>query len=196
MKPFRIAALAAALLLAAGAAYQFSSPADASVTRVCRPAASGASPGPGRWTAPGSGTAYNVDPLGCALISFTDYTDALAAGFRLGPLTQSVGLIGVTNNTVPSPAELVLPPGAFIQGIVVENTTANAVTGGVKIGTTSGGTEVVTALTCGASCLTHVADSAISKRVFSASTPTTLYITAVTSMNSAVLNVTVTYAYF
>lgn len=84
-----------------------------------------------------------------------------------------------------------VPAGYAITDIMIENTTANAVTGGIKIGTTSGGTDVVAAQAVGANGL--VMTGSILKRVFSTSAPTALYIDAVTSWNSASLNISVSY---
>lgn len=83
-----------------------------------------------------------------------------------------------------------VPAGYYIKDIFVQNTTANAVTGGLKIGTTLGGVDVVAALAVGANALTYVLDAAILLRIFSLTAATTLYFDAVTLFNSASLNVT------
>lgn len=84
-----------------------------------------------------------------------------------------------------------VPAGYYIKDIFVENTTANAVTGGIKVGTTDGGVDVVAALAVGANALTYVLDAALLKRIFSLTAATTLYFDAVTAFNSASLNVTI-----
>lgn len=89
-----------------------------------------------------------------------------------------------------------LPPSTYIQHIIVNNTTANAVTGGIAFGSTSGGTDIVTALTCGANCLAFTLDSALSKRVFSTTAQQPIYAAAVTAWNSANVTITVVYGYF
>lgn len=89
----------------------------------------------------------------------------------------------VTGNTTVS-----IPAGNIIQDLVIENTTGNAVTGGIKIGTTNGGTDVVLALAVGSNSLQTVLDAALLKRVFSMSGSTTLYVQTVTLWNSASLN--------
>ena len=98
--------------------------------------------------------------------------------------TKVLKLTGVTGNTTAE-----IPAGNALLAVLVENTTANAVTGGVKIGTTAGGTDVVVALTVGASALTFVADAAVLKRLFSMSSAQTLHIQAVIAWNSANLNI-------
>lgn len=84
-----------------------------------------------------------------------------------------------------------VPANCFIADIIIINNTANAVTGGLKFGTTNGGTEVVTAVAVGASAYTHVLDSALTKRVFSKTAATTIYVQDVTAWNSANVDVNV-----
>ncbi len=83
----------------------------------------------------------------------------------------------------------VLPKNTYIDDIIINNTTANAVTGGIKIGTTLGGTDVVTALAVGANATVYANPTGIAKRVFTVDT--TLYIDAVAAFNSASLNISV-----
>jgi hypothetical protein len=84
---------------------------------------------------------------------------------------------------------LVIPAGWMLEAVVIENLTANAVTGGVRVGTTDGGAEVVVAQAVAANALVRIADAALLKGVFSTSADQTLYIQAVTSWNSASLNI-------
>lgn len=81
-----------------------------------------------------------------------------------------------------------IPAMYSIESIVIQNTTANAVTGGIKIGTTNGGTEVIVAQAVAGNDLLVVKDATILKNVFSSTVATTLYIQAVTSWNSASLD--------
>jgi hypothetical protein len=83
----------------------------------------------------------------------------------------------------------VVPAGMFIEAVCIENTTANAITGGLKIGTTAGGSDVLNAYTVGASLLSIIDDELL-KKIFSKSSNTTLYIQAVTAWNSASINLT------
>lgn len=99
------------------------------------------------------------------------------------PLVQVVALAAVLANTTVS-----IPPGYMIVGLSVRNTTANAVTGGVRIGTTDGGVDVVVALAVAGSAILGVPDATILKKYFSASAATTLFIQTVTLWNSASLN--------
>lgn len=92
--------------------------------------------------------------------------------------------LSVTSNTTAS-----IPAGYFIQDIVIQNTTANAITGGVRIGTTDLGVDVAIAIAVGANALFAVPDATLLKRIFSMSGATTLYIQTVTLWNSASLNI-------
>lgn len=179
--------------LLAGALLIPAAPAEAASAVMCRPAAVAAAAGPARWTAPGSSTSYTLDAAGCAVIAAADLTDAAAGGFTQSGRVRALVKTAITAQDFTS---LVLPASTYIHQIIVRNTTANAVTGGIKIGTTAGGTDVVAALTCGANCLTPVADAALLKRVFSVTATQTLSIDAVTAWNSASVEVTVLYSYF
>lgn len=184
--------LAAAALLAA---VFVSAPADAAVVVMCRAAASGAAPGPARWTAPGSGTAYSLDNMGCGLIALADITDAQAGGFtQVGTVRAIVFNTGVATGTTDFVVGN-LPASTYVNNIIVSNSVAAAVTGGISFGTTANGTEVVTALTCGASCYTFIADSALTKRVFSLTAPTPIHAAAVTAWNSANVTITILYSF-
>ncbi|MCH7529255.1 MAG: LamG domain-containing protein [Candidatus Marinimicrobia bacterium] len=76
----------------------------------------------------------------------------------------------------------VVPAGYRIRSITVEETAGNAITGGLKIGTSAGGTQVVNAQAVGASALV---DCALGTRLFSLTTAQTLYVEDVTAWNSA-----------
>lgn len=90
-------------------------------------------------------------------------------------------------NAVIANTNFSVPAGWAIDQIHFANTTANAVTGGIRIGTTAGGTEVVVAQAVGANVLDTIADANILKKVFSRTAAQSLFIQAVTSWNSASL---------
>lgn len=93
-------------------------------------------------------------------------------------------------NQAQANATAVLPAGSVIEAITFRNKTANAVTGGIRVGTTNGGAEVVTAATVGANAFVQATVNA-----FTLSTSSqTLYVQAVTSWNSAVVDVVIHYA--
>lgn len=108
-------------------------------------------------------------------------------------LQSNIGIGSIYAKAQTGNFTLTIPANCVLDGIVIINTTANAVTGGIKVGTTSGGTDVVAAQAVGANALVSVADVSILKRVFSISASQTLFIQAVTAWNSASLNVYFTY---
>jgi hypothetical protein len=123
--------------------------------------------------------------------STTKYIDCfhLDGRYATDPASFSTSrLAAVTANTTATVSK-----NGVIKSITIVNTTANAVTGGIKIGTTNGGTEVVAAQAVGANEILTISDASILKRIFSTSADTTLYIQAVTAWNSASLNIYFTY---
>lgn len=173
-------------------ALAFVVPAEAASIRVCSPIGFNGTP-PTQFKAPNSSNLYTVDSRGCFLVPYGDLGDARAAGFIPSDTVKSLVVSGIGALDFTS---IVIPAGAFITGIIVDNSTANAVTGGLDFGTTSAGTDVISALACAANCLVPVVDSAILKRVFSRTVATPISITAHTSWNSAKVNVTIFYGYF
>lgn len=103
--------------------------------------------------------------------------------------TTSLSGAGTTVRATANTADttVIIPAGYAIASCSLINTTANAVTGGVKVGTTSGATDVVTALAVGASAL--IANTVLSKSIFSATVDQTLFIQSVVAWNSAVVNI-------
>jgi hypothetical protein len=86
-----------------------------------------------------------------------------------------------------------LPANAFIRDIIVLNTNGNAITGGLKFGTSSGGVDVVAALTVGGNALVWVTDALTLKRYFSSSSSQQIFFDAVTLWNSASVEIDVYY---
>lgn len=93
-------------------------------------------------------------------------------------------------SNVSSATSVIIPASNCLLGIVVQNTSANAITGGLKIGTTAGGVDVVTSFAVSANSLGMIDSTLILKKVFSKTVDTTLYIDAVTLWNSGILNFT------
>jgi hypothetical protein len=75
-----------------------------------------------------------------------------------------------------------IPEGWMVTRIYIRNDTANAVTGGIKVGTTAGGVDVLAAGAVAASAVVHYAPLI---GAYSASGARTLYVAAVTAWNSA-----------
>lgn len=88
-------------------------------------------------------------------------------------------------NTLAANGTFTVPSGMTIESIVFENTTANAVTGGVRFGSTNGGSEVVTAQAISANGVGQIMDANILLKFFSSTAQQILYIQAVTAWNSA-----------
>jgi len=91
-------------------------------------------------------------------------------------------------NSVTSSTNVIIPKNNTILQVIVENTTALPVIGGLKVGTTSGGSDVVNAFVISGSGFLTIKDSALIKTYFSKTNDTTLYIDAVTAFNSTNLN--------
>ncbi len=89
---------------------------------------------------------------------------------------------------VTASGSFTLPANTRIDSIDIIGTNGNAVTGGIKIGTTAGGTDIVAAQAVSGNSINSIADSSILKRIFSTSATQTIYYDAVTSFNSANLN--------
>lgn len=100
----------------------------------------------------------------------------------------SIQLMKLNTTNVTAQTTVVIPAAHSILQIAVHNTTGNAVTGGIKIGTTVGGVDVVLALPVAANALFVISDTEILKKIFNMADETTLYIDAVTLFNSASLN--------
>lgn len=102
-------------------------------------------------------------------------------------IKDTITLTGITGNN-----SFIIPAGYSISQIVVRNTTANEVIGGLKFGTTDGATDIVLALTTGANALLAIADVDILKKVFSFTLAQTVFVNAVVSWNSANISIYVT----
>jgi hypothetical protein len=145
-----------------------------------------------------SGTTYSLNGQGCTVAKQQDIGWFLAQGFSPGPpfganvLYTTGVLTGTTSVQIGT-----LPASAYIQHIIVNNLTANAIgTTGIAFGSTANGTDFDAALACGANCLVFAADSALSKRVFSTTAATPIFASATSNWNSANVTITVVYGYF
>jgi len=105
------------------------------------------------------------------------------------PILRRVSALGIS----AANSSLSIPANAVIHSITVVNKTANAITGGLKFGTTNGGTDVVAALTVGSSALAPVLDAALLLRMFSTTLTQNLYVDAVVAWNSASVDIHITY---
>ena len=145
-----------------------------------------------------SQTLYTLSGSGCVYIKQQDEGYFRSLGFTDGTNLFFKTVTGVTaNQTTSAGAPVTLPAGAALTAIYIQNTTANAVTGGINIGTAAAGAQVVSALTCGANCMVSVPSASILQPITSASgvpISTQLFINAASAFNSASLNVTYVYS--
>lgn len=84
-----------------------------------------------------------------------------------------------------------IPPGYYIAQIIVTNNTANAITGGLKFGSTLGGADVILAQAVIATAVVNVVDASFLKRRFAKGVTQTVFVDAVTAWNSANVDVDV-----
>ena len=140
---------------------------------------------------------YVLNGQGCTVVLQADVPFFLSQGFTAGPpfganITFTAGVwTGTTSFQVGT-----LPPGTYVQHIIAQETAGNAVTGGVKVGTTSGGADVVAALTVNATSLAFVTDANLLKRIFSATAAQPIWVAPVTAGNNANVTFTVVFGYF
>lgn len=102
---------------------------------------------------------------------------------------QSVKVAGVT----AANSAIILPANAFIQSIIVVGNNANAITGGLKFGTTGGGVDIVAAMPVAGSTIQQITDALLLKRLFSQSATQQIFFDAVTLWNSANVDVRILY---
>lgn len=192
---FRKSLIAAALALFALAA-----PAEAATQFLCGPDIAGGIQGPRRVTNTASTASpqptYGLNSAGCALINQADVGFFLSQGYTPGSSEQTILFTtGVATGTTDFVIGNV-PANYYITEIVYSNSTANAVTGGISIGTTANGTDVVAAQAVGANALTFTPNASILKQPFSTTAPTPLHAAAVTAWASANVTITVKMAAF
>lgn len=127
--------------------------------------------------------------IGSGGTASTTTSGALTA---LGIAGSTVGMQKIVLSGVSSATSTTLPANAYIDQIFVKNNTANAVTGGLKFGTSSGGADVVVALPVAASVITVPAALILTK--FGAAQQ--IFIDAVAAWNSANVDITIVYGQF
>lgn len=178
----------------------FALPAQAAQINMCAPDVAGGVQGPrtigGTLSPVPSGTIYILNPQGCALVAQGDVGYFQSQGFTQASSQQTILFTtGVATGTTDFVIGSV-PAGAYIQQLIFSNSVAAAVTGGVSIGTTANGVDVVAAQAVGSSGLTYTTDALTLKRVFSLTAATPLHAAAVTAWNSTNVTITIVYGYF
>lgn len=119
----------------------------------------------------------------------TAATTTSGALSSLGVVGSTVGLRTLTLAGVTSATSASLPSNSFISQIYVKANNANAVTGGLKFGSTSGAADIVAALVVAASVISPPATLLLTK--FAAAQ--TVFIDAVVAWNSANVDITLVY---
>lgn len=84
---------------------------------------------------------------------------------------------------------IIIPAGYLILGMTIRNTTSNSVTGGLRMGTIDGGSDVMTTLAVPGDYIAGVPDALLLKKFFSVDVDTPIYVQAVAAWNNASLNI-------
>lgn len=103
---------------------------------------------------------------------------------------NAIGL-GADDGLSSSTGSITLPQNAKILLFDITETAGNAITGGLDVGTTVHGTDIISAVAVGASSQFVVPDAALLKRIFSG--PQQLFFSAHTSWNGALITVNIIY---
>lgn len=190
MKMLRNLVLAAAAL----AGVLSASPSFAAQQFLCAPDAISTATGGRRVVNPNTNAAYALNSAGCTAIQQADIGYFLTQGFTPG---ASEGTILFTTGVATGTTDFIigtLPAKAVITDVVFSNSVAAAVTGGVSIGTTANGTNIVAAQAVGASTDVAVVSSSILLPVpLTTGLAAPLHAAAVTAWNSANVTITVKY---
>jgi hypothetical protein len=206
LKNFSIGLIAAATLAIVGSVPHSGlvKPAHAAQAVMCQGDVSGASTGArtigGVGSQVPSQSIYTLNPSGCVNVLQADVGYFQSQGYTPGspfgqPIIFTTGVwTGTTDFLIGN-----LPAGAVITNVMATNSTANAVTGNISVGSTANGTDIVASLACGANCVSSApGTTAIAKAVFAgtggAATP--LHVAPITAGNNANVTFTVLYAFF
>jgi hypothetical protein len=187
------------LILACVLAVLMPDRAEAGAAYMCQGDVSGASTGArtigGTNSAVPSQTLYSLNSNGCALIQLADIGYFQSQGYvQNSSQTAIIFNTGVATGTTDFVIGT-LPAKTYIQQIIFSNSVAAAVTGGISIGTTANGTNIVAAQAVGASTDVAVAQASILLPVpLTTGLSTPLHAAAVTAWNSANVTITVIYA--
>ena len=196
--------VAAALALALWFAPELASAAASTQTlhaMLCAPEPSGGSTGPRQVTNPNTGASYGLNSAGCGIVAQADVGFFLTQGYTFGANTNVATGVGITGSGTASVSTgITLPPYAQIIAVVLEETAGNAVTGGLNISNAGGATGIGSAIALGANATVTMSDAQLNAgRIYSpAGVPsaTPVNLAAVTSWNSAVVNISIVYSIY
>ncbi len=112
---------------------------------------------------------------------------------RVFPLDRQGSAGAVVAGPVMVHDHALVPANAVIRAIYVRNTTANAVTGGINVGTAAGGAQVASAIAVAGNALVVIDGASLvaTGKYLSGTLNTVLYISAVTAWNNAALDIRV-----
>jgi hypothetical protein len=146
-----------------------------------------------------SGTTYVLNGQGCTLAQQADLGVFLSLGFTPGPpfgqnIIYTTGVqTGTTSLTIGT-----IPANAYLQHVIVQNNTANPITGGLNFGVVGGSaTAIASALAVAGSVTVIAADSALT-RIQGTTAPAAYSVTvaAQTTWNNANVTITLVYGYY
>jgi hypothetical protein len=168
---------------------------------LCAPEPAAGSAGPKLVTNPTTGNQVQLNSAGCGLFLNADAAYFQSQGYTAGASVQVVQGIGITGSGTASVSTgITLPAYAQIVSIVLEETAGNAVTGGLNISNAGGATGIASAAALAANATVTLADAAINAgRIYSpvgVPTATAVNLAAVTSWNSAVVNISIAFTYY
>jgi hypothetical protein len=172
--------------------------ADAASVVLCPSSRSQAGSAAGQISIVNLSQTYSADSAGCVVASgFADIAIFHSAGYtepgKHRTILFSTGIAAGTTDFVVG----ILPAKAYIEEIIFSNSVAAAVTGGISVGTTANGTNIVAAQAVGASTDVGVPGSALLLPVpVTTSLAAPIHIAAVTGWNGANVTVTITYGYY
>jgi hypothetical protein len=173
-----------------------------SVLQLCSPKAVDANVGPRYVVNPATGGgSYSLNQSGCALMQQADWGYFISQGFTAGAGAGSIYVGPYTAQTTASNSPI-LPANAYIEAIIIQETSGNALTGGLDIGVAgSSDATIASAFAVAANCVCAITAAAILKRVFPTSGVTgpaaqQIFFNAHTSWNSGSINATILFRYY
>jgi hypothetical protein len=169
---------------------------------LCAPEPAAGSAGPRLVTNPTTGNQVSLNSAGCGLALNADVGFFLSQGYTYGASVQVAQGVGITGSGTASVSTgITLPAYAQIVSIVIEETAGNAVTGGLNISNAGGASGIAAAAPVAANGTSVVSDALLTtgSRIYSPAgvpTATPVNLAAVTSWNSAVVNISIAYTYY
>lgn len=180
----------------------------ADLVPMCAPGTGSSAVGPKQVVNPNVATpvvgtlgTYNLDARGCALMALSDVGYYRSQGYTAGAGTFALYSGPYTAQTTATNSPI-LPANAYIEAIIVQETTGNALTGGLDVGVAGASDQtIVAAFAVGANAVINIPSASILKHVFPTSGTTgpaaqQIFFNAHTSWNSASIVVTILARYY